>query len=321
MTTPKITPIANEVFQTETVLALLNKQIAHIEDEIDKSEFPSDVRATRTSQLNIALTLRKQINTALENIRVVCSIIDNTINDAYVDMSFLEAEVGSGDTFPTEDSIQVETPCKDKPESVRVLEECAELQLKKSRDYQNPNSKIKQADYYPRGLNTIIDIIWAKILRTRSVLDAMDSDAEYTPNFESIEDSLKDLINYSSFGISWLRGGIEGQQVEVTPKLQFVDAPLFEDEEVSEDTDDEDTVYLPEESARMIASEFNSLLVNVHAVIVADSEAKNTPLPEHDTHLQNLIDRFNVLTYGDNTQSDDTWVSLLIDQSNYIDTL
>ena len=39
-------------------------------------------------------------------------------------------------------------------ESIKVLQECAELQLKKSNDYQNPNSRIKQADYYPRGIET-----------------------------------------------------------------------------------------------------------------------------------------------------------------------
>jgi hypothetical protein len=32
-------------------------------------------------------------------------------------------------------------------ESIKVLQECAALQIKKSNDYQNPNSRIKQADY------------------------------------------------------------------------------------------------------------------------------------------------------------------------------
>ena len=31
-------------------------------------------------------------------------------------------------------------------ESLKVLKECAELQIKKSNDYQNPNSRIKEAD-------------------------------------------------------------------------------------------------------------------------------------------------------------------------------
>jgi hypothetical protein len=99
-------------------------------------------------------------------------------------------------------------------ESIKVLQECAELQLKKSNDYQNPKSVISQADYYPSGISTILDIIWAKVLRARSVIEAMENDPSYTPNFESIEDSFKDMINYASFAVSYCRGGIEGQDPE-----------------------------------------------------------------------------------------------------------
>ena len=96
-------------------------------------------------------------------------------------------------------------------ESIKVLQECAELQSLKSRDYQNPNSRIRQADYYPRGIASILDIIYAKTLRMYSVLEAMESDPEYNPNFESLEDSGKDLINYASFLVSYMRNGIDGQ--------------------------------------------------------------------------------------------------------------
>lgn len=96
-------------------------------------------------------------------------------------------------------------------ESIKILHECADLQLKKSNDYQNPNSTIRQADYYPRGIASILDIIHAKTLRMRSVLEAMENDPNYSPNFESIEDSAKDLINYSSFLAAYVRGGIDGQ--------------------------------------------------------------------------------------------------------------
>lgn len=96
-------------------------------------------------------------------------------------------------------------------ESIKVLQECAELQLKKSNDYQNPNSRISQADYYPQGVSTILDIMHAKVLRARSVLEAMENDPNYQQNFESLEDSGKDLINYSSFFVSYLRSGVDGQ--------------------------------------------------------------------------------------------------------------
>lgn len=106
-------------------------------------------------------------------------------------------------------------------ESIKILHECADLQLKKSNDYQNPNSTIRQADYYPRGIASILDIIHAKTLRMRSVLEAMENDPNYSPNFESIEDSAKDLINYASFLGAYMRGGIDGQD----PTRDFLNRP------------------------------------------------------------------------------------------------
>lgn len=92
-----------------------------------------------------------------------------------------------------------------------MLQECIELQLKKANDYQNPSSRIRQANYYPRGCATILDIIHGKILRMYSVLEAMESDPDYNPNFESLEDSCKDMINYASFMVSYMRGEMDGQ--------------------------------------------------------------------------------------------------------------
>ena len=94
--------------------------------------------------------------------------------------------------------------------SITVLNECAELQLKKSNDYQNSNSRIRQADYYPNGIATIHDIMHAKMLRIKSVMEAMESN-DYDPNFESLEDSAKDLINYASFFVAYMRCEIDGQ--------------------------------------------------------------------------------------------------------------
>ena len=98
-----------------------------------------------------------------------------------------------------------------KKESILVLEECIELQTKKSQDYQNPNSTVSQSDYYPSGLFTIHEIVHAKMLRMRSVMEAMRDDPNYDANFESLEDSAKDAINYLSFLVSYCRGEMEGQ--------------------------------------------------------------------------------------------------------------
>jgi hypothetical protein len=43
-------------------------------------------------------------------------------------------------------------------------------------------------------------------------MEAMQNDPNYNPNFESLEDSAKDLINYASFFVAYLRGKVEGQR-------------------------------------------------------------------------------------------------------------
>lgn len=98
-----------------------------------------------------------------------------------------------------------------KRESVKVLEECIELQLKKSQDYQNPNSNVKQAMHYRRGVSTIHDIMIGKMYRAQSIIETMEVDSKSTPKFESLADSYMDLINYASFAVSYLRGKMEGQ--------------------------------------------------------------------------------------------------------------
>ena len=65
--------------------------------------------------------------------------------------------------------------------------------------------------YYTRGVATLLDIMWGKMLRMYSVVEAMEKDIDYNPNFESLEDSAKDMINYSSFVVAYLRQGIDGQ--------------------------------------------------------------------------------------------------------------
>lgn len=99
-------------------------------------------------------------------------------------------------------------------DSVRVLQECIALQQKKALDYQNPHSTVTRSDYYPRGVFTIHDIMHAKMLRMKSVMEAMYKDPDYAENFESLEDSAKDLINYASFLVSYLRGSLEGQRAD-----------------------------------------------------------------------------------------------------------
>ena len=88
-------------------------------------------------------------------------------------------------------------------ESLKVLQECAELQAKKSQDYQSSDSTVVQSMHYRRGVDTIHDIILGKVMRATSLIESDPNN----PNFES----LKDMINYCSFAVSYIRGKMEGQ--------------------------------------------------------------------------------------------------------------
>lgn len=94
--------------------------------------------------------------------------------------------------------------------SVKALQEAIEIQIRKSQDYQNPLSRVRQVDHYPRGVHTILDTVNGKLLRMVSVLETMEAGGKV--NFESVEDSALDAINYLSFIVSYMRGEIDGQE-------------------------------------------------------------------------------------------------------------
>ena len=94
-------------------------------------------------------------------------------------------------------------------ESVRVLNECVALQNKKSDDYQNKDSNVTQAMHYRRGVDSIHDIIQGKCYRAQSILESQGE-----PNFESLEDTYKDIINYCSFAVSYMRCKMDGQKLD-----------------------------------------------------------------------------------------------------------
>ena len=89
---------------------------------------------------------------------------------------------------------------------LKVLSECRALLIKKSQDYQNPASNVKQAMHYRRGIDTLHDTLQGKLYRAQSLIESGDN-----ANFESLEDTYKDIVNYAAFCVAWLRGEIEGQ--------------------------------------------------------------------------------------------------------------
>lgn len=93
--------------------------------------------------------------------------------------------------------------------SANILLEAADLQERKGADYNGAQTSIQQADYYPRGVWSILDVVNAKYLRMVSVLEQMEQGGK--ANFESVEDSAIDLINYASFIAAYMRGDVPGQ--------------------------------------------------------------------------------------------------------------
>lgn len=102
---------------------------------------------------------------------------------------------------------KIPQPAERIKESVLVLQECIDLQIRKGRDYQNPNSNVRQAMHYRRGIDSIHDILQGKMYRAQSIIESGAA-----VNFESLEDTYKDLINYASFAVEYLRGMMDGQE-------------------------------------------------------------------------------------------------------------
>ena len=79
---------------------------------------------------------------------------------------------------------------------IKAFYEAEKIQKQKGMDY---NNAIKRSDYFPFGLKSYTQMLWMKVLRMKSI-----ADSGKTPNFESMQDNLLDLINYASFMFDYL---------------------------------------------------------------------------------------------------------------------
>ena len=69
-----------------------------------------------------------------------------------------------------------------------ILDRADRLRNMKAQDYSG--NMWTQDDYFPYKDQSYIHMIWTKMLRIRNLVDVMH------PNYESLEDSLLDMINY-----------------------------------------------------------------------------------------------------------------------------
>ena len=104
--------------------------------------------------------------------------------------------------------------------AVTALLNAIALMETKGRDY---NAAVKQAEYYPRGVISIYEMMSAKMLRLKSVMHAAKTTGS-APNHESLADSALDLINYTAFMVEYLRGEMDGQD----PNSDVFNVPKIE---------------------------------------------------------------------------------------------
>jgi hypothetical protein len=87
----------------------------------------------------------------------------------------------------------------------KVVAPIRELIAKKGQDY---NTKVQLTDYFPFGAVSYVQMIHLKSTRLRSLIEQKGP-----PNFDSIKDTLQDLIAYTTFYLHWL-------ELEELKKLQ-----------------------------------------------------------------------------------------------------
>ena len=86
--------------------------------------------------------------------------------------------------------------------AIQVMKDAIALKEKKSKDYQG--GLWTEEDYFPFGHESYLHMIHTKYLRIRSVAEQENT------NFESLEDSLIDMINYCAMYGAW----VENQRIE-----------------------------------------------------------------------------------------------------------
>ena len=104
-----------------------------------------------------------------------------------------------------------------------IMRDAITLKEKKSKDYQG--SQWTEEDYFPFGDESYMHMIHTKYLRMRNIMNKKEV------NFEALEDTLIDMINYCAMYCAWLMN-----QKMIDDCLQKdIDAGLYD--KVVEETD------------------------------------------------------------------------------------
>lgn len=93
--------------------------------------------------------------------------------------------------------------------AIDIMKEAIELKERKSKDYQG--SQFTEDDYFPFGHHSYIHMLHTKMLRIRSV-----AEQDGSQNFESLTDSLIDMINYAGMYAAW----VENTKHDASPSTE-----------------------------------------------------------------------------------------------------
>lgn len=107
--------------------------------------------------------------------------------------------------------------------AVDIMQQAIDLKQKKSKDYQG--SQFTEEDYFPFGHLSFIHMLHTKMLRIRSV-----AEQEGEQNFESLTDSLIDMINYSAMYAAWVENQSTSSMDELEAELDEIFKTVFDEE-------------------------------------------------------------------------------------------
>jgi len=105
------------------------------------------------------------------------------------------------------------------PDAIQILDQCKTLMEKKGKDYQG--GSVCDEDYYPHGWKSFDTMLTTKVLRFRSVMEQKGD-----VNFDTAEDCLIDLINYSARAIVYINR--HNRHSQNCPICQLSDALTYE---------------------------------------------------------------------------------------------
>ena len=103
--------------------------------------------------------------------------------------------------------------------AIDIMKDAIALKERKSIDYQG--SKWTEADYFPFGDQSYMHMIHTKYLRMRNIMDTEQV------NFESLEDTLIDMINYCAMYAAYLKSQPDKTPDKASPADSAADLDIL----------------------------------------------------------------------------------------------